>query len=648
MHPIAACAVSCSRALLACWSVVILSTAASAQTSTGVIAGTVADGNTRQFLNQAEVRIQGTQLVALTDNEGYFRLAGVPAGTQTVLLNYLGLRPGNFSVTVAAGQTVTRAFELKSDEVLKLGEFVVAAEREGQAAAINQQRNADHMKSVVAADAFGSLHDNNAAELLKNIPGIALNYLGEDATGFSMRGEDSTYASITSDGDPMASGANNGPSGRQINFRNVTVNNVESVEVHRAPTAAQPANALGGSINFVSKSAFSQKGRRLRFDVGANFNTDAAQQARSYEGPDHEAFTIFPAAQVNYSDSFRHESGHPIGIVANALLGGRYLHNTAFNRTYTYVPAVAAGQQVTASTPAIANSLIVREAAAGWRQRSLGVNADYKLSDRTTVFLRGSYQEGPQSYMYGLNHSLTMTAANQTSGAGAAMIPINGNSANTMDSRPNATPVAAGSSTGSRFTKTTGTELADNQLYSFSGGVKQRFGNLNLDYSAYYSRAFDRRDPGGTPHIGTFTYDLTNVGFVAENVQDPDRVTLRQTSGADYRNLSNYGRLTWVKDTRFSLDRRWGAKIDAKWQGTAFKVPVLVQGGVADNTQVRITTGVSTGARKWLGTGPDGVFGNANDVPLDLGQFADSRLPNGWVHRGPTATVETGQWLDAA
>src|SRR6185503_5210427 len=120
---------------------------------------------------------------------GYFRLSGVPAGSHTLLVNYLGLSPGQFNVTIELGQVVKRTFELRSD-VFVMGELVVATQREGQAAALNQQKNADYMKSVVESDAFGDLHDNNAAELLKSIPGVALNYSGEDAIGFVMRGQD--------------------------------------------------------------------------------------------------------------------------------------------------------------------------------------------------------------------------------------------------------------------------------------------------------------------------------------------------------------------------------------------------------------------------------------------------------------------------
>ena len=613
--------------------------------ATGTITGTIANAATRQFLNQAEVRVQNTDLATLTDSEGRYRLSGVPAGPRVVVVNYLGLKAQEAAVTVTGGSTVTRDFELSSD-VYVLEKLVVATDREGQAAALNQQRNADYMKSVVASDAFGELHDNNAAELLKSIPGMALDYSGEDAIGFTMRGQDSTYATITTDGNPAASGANNGPSGRNVNFRNVSVNNIESVEINRAPSAAQPANSLGGSVNFVSKSAFSQKGRRVRLDFGANFNTDAARLDRTYQGLDHESYTVFPAFQLNFSDTLRAESAHPIGVVFNASLGGRYLYNYNFARAYTYVPPIPAGQRVSAAAPAIASSLALREASAGWRQRGLSVNIDYKLSERSTIFLRASYQEGPQYNVYGLNNSMTMTAANQTAGAGAAITAINGNSATTIDSRPNATPVPAGSSTGSRIAKTSGSAMADNQWNQYSGGAKHQWGDLGVTYNLYYGRAFDRRDPSGAPNTGTLTYDVTNVGFTLQGLQDPDTVMLRQTAGPDYRNIANYGRVTWVSDTRFSLDRRWGGKIDVRRDFSGWRVPFVFQAGLVDDTQCRITTGVSTGARRWFGTGPDGVFGNADDVALPLAQFRDSRMDGRWRLRGPTDNVEVGQWID--
>ena len=190
--------------------------------ATGVVTGTVANENSRQFLNNAEVRVAGTSLTTLTDSSGSFRLANVPAGPQEILVTYAGLDSASRSVTVVPGETQRLAFALKS-EIYELERFVVGGDREGQAKAINDQKNADHIKSIVASDNFGDLVDSNAAELLKSVPGFAMNYAGEDAIGFVMRGQSSVYSSIMMDGNGIP---NSGFGSRSVNMRNVQVNNI--------------------------------------------------------------------------------------------------------------------------------------------------------------------------------------------------------------------------------------------------------------------------------------------------------------------------------------------------------------------------------------------------------------------------------------
>jgi hypothetical protein len=168
--------------MLLCFAVLSALVSRAQTGATGVVTGTVANEATGQFLRNAEVRIEGTNLSALTESDGSFRLSGVPAGAQKLVVSYAGLDAVTRPVTVSAGQPARADFALKSD-VYRLSQFVVAGDREGQAKAINDQKNADHMKSVIASDAFGDLIDSNAAELLKSVPGFAMNYAGEDAIG---------------------------------------------------------------------------------------------------------------------------------------------------------------------------------------------------------------------------------------------------------------------------------------------------------------------------------------------------------------------------------------------------------------------------------------------------------------------------------
>src|SRR5688572_11279885 len=58
--------------------------------STGVVSGRVFNTATKEYIRNAEVRVEGTNLVAYSEDAGYYRLVGVPAGEATVTVTYTG------------------------------------------------------------------------------------------------------------------------------------------------------------------------------------------------------------------------------------------------------------------------------------------------------------------------------------------------------------------------------------------------------------------------------------------------------------------------------------------------------------------------------------------------------------------------------
>src|SRR5690606_2149260 len=70
----------------------------------GEIAGVVRDG-AGGFLRGAEVRVQGMDVVAVTDSEGRFVLRRVPEGTHVLVYSYVGRPPRQETVVVTAGRT---------------------------------------------------------------------------------------------------------------------------------------------------------------------------------------------------------------------------------------------------------------------------------------------------------------------------------------------------------------------------------------------------------------------------------------------------------------------------------------------------------------------------------------------------------------
>ena len=145
---------------------------------TGRITGLVSNGATRALLEGAAVEIPALGRSTLTDQMGRFALDQIPSGSHAVSVTYIGLNREERLVLVTPGAAVAVAFDLRSD-VYRLNTFSVVGEREGNAAALTAQRNADSVKSVVALDAYGNLSNSEAGELLIRLPGIAGSLNGE-------------------------------------------------------------------------------------------------------------------------------------------------------------------------------------------------------------------------------------------------------------------------------------------------------------------------------------------------------------------------------------------------------------------------------------------------------------------------------------
>jgi iron complex outermembrane receptor protein len=77
------------------------------------VTGRVVDSTSQQPLANATVRIDGTQLGALTRDDGSFAVAGVPAGARTVRVTRVGFAAKSQPVTVNAGASANVVLQLR-------------------------------------------------------------------------------------------------------------------------------------------------------------------------------------------------------------------------------------------------------------------------------------------------------------------------------------------------------------------------------------------------------------------------------------------------------------------------------------------------------------------------------------------------------
>lgn len=155
----------------------------SAQTDpSGALVGFVSNSAIRASLEGAIVAVPNLGRQVRSDNTGRYELGNLPAGEHTVVVTYTGLDEVRQVVSIVAGRTVSRNFDLTAD-IYRLEAVTVAGEREGNAVSITRQRNAEDLTNVVAVDLYGNVADNNIGNFLKRLPGVAGVGEGGDITG---------------------------------------------------------------------------------------------------------------------------------------------------------------------------------------------------------------------------------------------------------------------------------------------------------------------------------------------------------------------------------------------------------------------------------------------------------------------------------
>ena len=143
----------------------LLASAAAAQTPSGVIRGTVLDAKSKQPVIGASVSVDGTAMGTATDLEGKFLLTGVPTGPCSVRISFLSYKPFTSGpLTIKGGESTELNVELV-EEVSELENVVVVATRKvnSDAGLLSQMREMSLVASGTSAQAIAKTQDRDAS-----------------------------------------------------------------------------------------------------------------------------------------------------------------------------------------------------------------------------------------------------------------------------------------------------------------------------------------------------------------------------------------------------------------------------------------------------------------------------------------------------
>jgi len=238
----------------------------------GRVFGSVADPNGK--LPGATVTIQELSHSTETDLKGEFSLNNIPPGTYTVVVSYIGHDDMVQEISISSGQVNnlgTLTFSAATEELDAI--VINSYQAPSQAKAYNIQKNAAGIMNVIASDAIGKLPDRNAAEAVQRISGVSIERDHGEGRYVTVRGTPLQWNSTLINGSrmPTSEGTSDNSSGTRTSPLDIFPSEmIEYVQLSKAITPDMEGDAIGGSVNFITKTAPDRKILNLTASGGYN------------------------------------------------------------------------------------------------------------------------------------------------------------------------------------------------------------------------------------------------------------------------------------------------------------------------------------------------------------------------------------------
>lgn len=230
----------------------------------GIVRGRVVDTE-NHTLPGASIFIEDLHTGVVSDIDGFYILPNLKPGEYKVKVTYVGYSPIEMKIKISGGNTVEKNIVLT--EGVELQEVVVGGAFQGQRRALNSQKNEMGIVNIVSADQVGKFPDSNIGDALKRISGINVQYDQGEARFGQVRGTSADLSSVTINGNRIPSAEGDV---RNVQLDLIPSDMVQTIEVNKVVTADMDGDAIGGSINLVTKSTPYK--RVINATLGSGYN----------------------------------------------------------------------------------------------------------------------------------------------------------------------------------------------------------------------------------------------------------------------------------------------------------------------------------------------------------------------------------------
>lgn len=217
----------------------------------GIISGRILDEKTEEPLPGASVKVVNGTSGSVTNLQGEFNIT-LKENADQLEIRYLGYETKVINVKIPESEILILGNIGLNQNTVSLNEVVAFGKLDGQQKALNQQKNADNIKNIVAADQIGRFPDPNVAEALQRVPGVNIERDQGEGRYVLVRGLAPQFTNININGEQIPS-----PEAgvRFVALDAIPADQLASIEVTKALTPDMDGDAIGGSVNLITRTA---------------------------------------------------------------------------------------------------------------------------------------------------------------------------------------------------------------------------------------------------------------------------------------------------------------------------------------------------------------------------------------------------------
>lgn len=247
---------------------------------TGTLVGSVIDGETKELLIGATVRVPQANTGAQSDFNGFYTVRNLEPGNYTCVVSYLGYEDVTITdIEIKPGQNTTLDIVLSTNSLV-MNEVTIVEYRKTNtvSAVLLEVRQAKQVVSGVSSQQIQKSQDNNAAQVLQRVPGITI----AESRFVMIRGLNERYNNVMINN---VTAPSTEIDRRTFSFDLVSSSSLDRMLIYKSGTPELPGDFAGGVIKLFTIEDVERNFTKLNLGVGYRVNTTGGDYFQSEGSP---------------------------------------------------------------------------------------------------------------------------------------------------------------------------------------------------------------------------------------------------------------------------------------------------------------------------------------------------------------------------